>query len=259
MRTIQSLWDLTGRTALVTGGGRGLGEAMAWALAEAGAQVAVVSRNDSACQLVADAIRRGTGRPTFACPLDLSRADGIPGAVKQVQDALGPIDIVVNNAGISWGASFESMPREQWDRVMTVNVTGAFLVTQAVIGGMRDRGWGRVINVASIAGMRGIDPLSMEATGYHASKGALIAMTRDLAVKYGPYQITVNAVAPGFIPTKMTRGLLAKSVDRILARVPLGRLGDPSDLKGVTVLLASDAGAYINGQVIAVDGGTTAQ
>lgn len=257
--TVKELFNLVGRRALVTGGGRGLGEAMAWALAEAGAEVVVASRHLDSCAEVAGAIHDATGVRTLALELDVSQEPSVSAAVRRVEDELGAVDILINNSGTSWGTPFEEMPLDKWEKVMAVNVTGAFLMTRALIGGMRERKWGRVINVASIAGLYGVDARIMQATGYHASKGALIAMTRDLAVKYGPDQVTVNAIAPGFIPTKMSKGVLASAGALITQQVPLGRLGEPEDIKGLTVFLASEASRYVTGQVIALDGGTTAQ
>jgi NAD(P)-dependent dehydrogenase (short-subunit alcohol dehydrogenase family) len=255
---VRQLFDLTGKVAFVTGGGRGLGEAMAEALAEAGASVAVASRRLEDCQAVADRLARETGVRTWAGALDVSDPQAIRDTVAAVEAALGPIDILVNNSGTSWGAPFEEMPLEKWEYVLRVNATGPFLLTQAVVGGMTARRWGRIINVASIAGMLGVDPRIMQATGYHASKGAVIAMTKDLAVKLAPHGVTVNAIAPGFMPTKMTRGVIRQAGDLIVQTVPMGYLGEPAEIKGAVVFLAGEASRYITGQVIPLDGGTTA-
>lgn len=255
---ISEMFDLSGKTALVTGGGRGLGESMAWALAEAGAAVAVASRGVDECQIVADQIRETTGQRTLARALDLSQVESVKQVVQEIEASLGPIDILINNSGTSWGMPFEELPLDKWEKVISVNVNGTFMVTQSVIGGMRERGWGRIVNIASLAGLRGTDPRVMQATGYHASKGAVIAMTRDLAVKYAKYNVLINAIAPGFIPTKLSRGVIGQAESLILSHVPMGRLGNVEDIKGLAVFLSSEACRYITGQVIALDGGATA-
>ena len=255
---VQELLDLTGKKALVTGGGRGLGEQMAFALAEAGADVIVCSRRLETCSAVAQEIASATGRTAHALRLDVADPDSVAEAVAQALSLFGHIDILINNAGVSWGADVFSMPLEKWNHVMAVNAAGSFLMAQALGRGMVDRGWGRVINVASVAGLFGIDPDIMNAVGYHASKGAVIALTRDLAVKWAPHGVTVNAIAPGFFPSRMSQGVLAHGGEKILAGTPMRRFGGEHDLKGLAVYLASDASAYMTGQVLLVDGGASA-
>ena len=251
------LFNLSGRSALVTGGGRGLGKAMARALAEAGANVAVASRDEEACAKAAKAIEDSTGRRAISGRLDVSEKDSVGAFVKQVAGAFGSIDILVNNSGTTWGAEFEEMPLDKWDKVVRVNLTGTFLMCQAVVPTMKRRGWGRIINVASLAGVVG-SPEFMHASGYSASKGGIVALTKELAVKLARYGIVVNAVAPGFFPTKMSKVLTDTYGEQIEKSVPLGRMGTEDDLKGVTVFLASEAARYVTGQVIPVDGGSTA-
>lgn len=255
---VRELFDLTGKTALVTGGGRGLGEQMAVALAEAGASVVVCSRKREACAEVASHIGASTGRSVHAFAVDVANPDSVGQLADAVQKAVGDVDILVNNAGISWGADALDMPLEKWNQVMSVNATGSFLMTQQFAKGMLARGWGRVVNVASIAGIAGCDPRVMHAIGYHASKGAVIAMTKDLAVKWAHQGVTVNAIAPGFFPTKMSMGVLAQVGKQILDGTPMRRFGGDEDLKGIVVYLASAASSYMTGQVLVVDGGTTA-
>jgi NAD(P)-dependent dehydrogenase (short-subunit alcohol dehydrogenase family) len=255
---ITELFNLQGKKALVTGGGRGLGEQIAMGLAEAGADVIVCSRKVEACEEVAREIRERTGREAYALALDVSDPASVEAATAQALELFGQIDILVNNAGISWGAPVFEMPLDKWEKVMAVNATGSFLMTQKLARGMVERGWGRVINVASVAGLYGTDPDVMQAVGYHASKGAVIAMTRDLAVKFGPHGVTVNAVAPGFFPTKMSVGVLAHGGDKVLAGTPMGRYGGDDELKGAVVYLASHASSYTTGQVLVVDGGASA-
>lgn len=255
---VQELLDLTGKKALITGGGRGLGEQMAFALAEAGADVIVCSRHLETCAEVAQNIVSATGRSAHALALDVADPASVGQAVDEALSLFGQIDILINNAGVSWGADVFSMPLEKWNRVLAVNATGSFLMAQALGRGMVDRGWGRVINVASIAGLFGIDPDIMNAVGYHASKGAVIALTRDLAVKWARHGVTVNAIAPGFFPSRMSQGVLAHGGEKILARTPMRRFGGEHDLKGLVVYLASEASAYMTGQILPIDGGASA-
>jgi gluconate 5-dehydrogenase len=256
---LRELFDLSGRVALVTGGGRGLGEQIARGLAQAGASVALASRKREACEEVARALADEHGARAIALRMDVSSEEDVRAGIETVENELGPVDLLVNNSGTSWGAPAAEMPLEAWQKVMEVNATGAFLCTREVGRRLIERGApGAILNVASVAGLAGSPPEVLDAVGYTASKGALIAMTRDLAVKWARYGIRVNAVAPGFFPTKMTQAVLAHA-DRAIARaVPLGRLGSETDLMGAAVFLLSPAAAYVTGQVLAVDGGMTA-
>jgi NAD(P)-dependent dehydrogenase (short-subunit alcohol dehydrogenase family) len=255
---IAQLFDLTGRIALVTGGSRGLGLQIAEALGDAGAKVMLTARKanelEAACaQLQA----RGIDARWVAA--DASTAEGVATIVGETVQRLGDIDILVNNAGATWGAPAEDHPVEAWDKVMDLNVRAVFLISQAV--GKRcmiPRRSGRVINVASIAGLSGNSGI-MQTIAYNTSKGAVVNFTRALAGEWGRHGITVNALAPGFFPSKMTRGTLAHFGEDVLAaKAPLNRLGDDDDLKGAAVLFASAAGKHITGQILAVDGGVSA-
>jgi NAD(P)-dependent dehydrogenase (short-subunit alcohol dehydrogenase family) len=255
---LKELLDLSGKTALVTGGSRGLGLAMADALAEMGAKTAITARK--ADQLDAAVAMLGEhGHEVFATPSDLSRPETIEPMVSAVIGALGSIDILVNNAGTSWGAPAEDYPLDGWRKVMDVNLTGTWLVTQAVArASMLPRKYGRIINIASIAGLKGSANRGFRAVGYNTSKGGLISFSRALAGEWGPLGITVNAICPGLIPTKMTK-IVIENVGEAAAKTnPVRRLGTDDDLKGLVVLLASEAGRHITGQAIAVDGGATA-
>ena len=259
MRTIRELFDLSGRVALVTGGGRGLGEQIARGLAQAGAAVALGSRRREACEAVARELAAEHGARTLALRLDVSSEDEVRAAVDRVEAELGPVDLLVNNAGTSWGAPAVDMPLEAWRKVMEVNVAGAFLCSREVGRRLIARGApGAILNVASVSGLMGTAPEVLDAVGYSASKGAVIAMTRDLAVKWARHGIRVNAVAPGFFPTKMTEVVLARAEERIGRSVPLGRLGGDDELMGAALFLLSPAAGYVTGQVLAVDGGLTA-
>ncbi|MBI3230115.1 MAG: SDR family oxidoreductase [Burkholderiales bacterium] len=259
MRSTQQLFDLTGKTALITGGSRGLGLQMAFALGEMGAKVAISARKAEelaqACELLA-----AKGIEAHALVADLSDAEQANALAEQAMAKLGQIDILVNNAGASWGAPAEDYPLEAWDKVMNLNVRAIFLLSQAVGKlSMIPRRSGRIINVASIAGLAGNRPGTMQAVAYNTSKAAVINFTRTLAGEWGQYGITVNALAPGFFPSKMTKGVLASlGEEKLAASAPLKRIGDDEDLKGATVLFASDAGKHITGQVLAVDGGVSA-
>ncbi len=255
---VQDLFDLSGQVALVTGGSRGLGLQIAESLGEAGAKVMLSSRKAADLeQAMAHLQARGIdARWIAADAADESQARGI---VDQTMERLGQIDILVNNAGASWGAPAEDHPLEAWDKVMNLNIRSLFVISQAVgKASMIPRRHGRIINVASIAGLGG-NPTLMKTIAYNTSKGAAVNFTRALAGEWGRYGITVNALAPGFFPSRMTQGLLAAvGEDKLAEAAPLRRLGDEDDLKGAALLLASRAGKHITGQVLAVDGGVSA-
>jgi gluconate 5-dehydrogenase len=259
MRTVKQLFDLTGKTALVTGGSRGLGLQIAQALGEQGASVVISARKQGELD-EAVAHLNALGIEATAVAADLSRDVVIAPLVSETLNRLGHIDILVNNAGATWGAPAEDHPIEAWDKVMNVNLRSVFLLSQAVgKQSMIPRKQGRIINVASMTGLAGNAPGTMKTAAYNTSKAAVINLTRVLAGEWGPYGITVNAIAPGFFPTRMTRGHLDKEGGvSLLDRTPLQRLGDDEDLKGTAVLFASDAGKHITGQILAVDGGVTA-
>ncbi|HWC98201.1 MAG TPA: glucose 1-dehydrogenase [Candidatus Sulfopaludibacter sp.] len=255
MRLTQ-LFDLTGRVALITGGSRGLGEEIALGLGEAGASLMLLARREPGLIETVERLRAQGLRCEYAV-CDVADAAAVRAAVERTLAEFGQIDVLVNNAGISWGAPAEEMPLEKWQAVMDVNVTGAFLFSQSVARHMMERGRGSILNVASIAGLRAM-PAGLPAAGYVASKGALIALTRELAAKWGQYGIRVNAIAPGFFPSRMTEKVLERMQSGIEREIPLGRIGRAGELKGAAVFLVSDAAAYITGQTLAIDGGTTA-
>lgn len=259
MRTTQELFSLAGKTALVTGGSRGLGLQMALALGEQGASVVISSRKQAELD-EALAFLAGRGVQAKAVAADLSQDAGVTHLVDAALEKLGHIDILVNNAGASWGAPAEDHPVEAWDKVMNLNIRGIFLVSQAVgKRSMIPRKYGRIINLASIAGLAGNPTGTMQTIAYNTSKGAVVNFTRTLAGEWGAHGITVNAIAPGFFPSKMTHGLLKiVGADTLAKAAPLNRLGDDEDLKGAVVLFASDAGKHITGQILAVDGGVSA-
>ena len=259
MRTTQELFSLQGKTALVTGGSRGLGLQMAEALGEQGARVVISARKQEELDAaVAHLAARGIDASSIA--VDLAQEANVLPFVEEALRRLGQIDILVNNAGASWGAAAEDHPLDAWDKVMNLNVRSIFLVSQAVGKlSMIPRRYGRIVNISSIAGLAGNPPGTMSTIAYNTSKGALVNFTRALAGEWGRHGITVNSIAPGFFPSKMTKGVLATiGADTLVKDAPLGRLGDDEDLKGAVVLFASDAGKHITGQILAVDGGVSA-
>jgi gluconate 5-dehydrogenase len=254
---VRELFDLSGRIALVTGGSRGLGLAMTSALAEMGASVAITARK--AVELAeAQTLLGQEGFEVFPFVSDLSKPESAKSLVGAIVAALGPIDILVNNAGTSWGAPAAEYPREAWQKVIDLNLTGTWELTREVAAScMIPRRQGRVINIASTAALRGSTG-DFKAVAYHASKGGVVSLTRALAGEWGEYGINVNAICPGFIPSKMSRGILEKLGDAVIAATPLQQLGTDDDMKGMAVLLASAAGRHITGQILTIDGGITA-
>ena len=259
MATHTSLFDLSNKTALITGGSRGLGLQMAEALGSFGAKVVLSARkSDELVQAQAHLQQMGIDADWVAA--DGSKASDITLLAEAAMEKLGHVDILINNAGASWGAPAEDHPVEAWDKVFNINIRGLFLLTQQIgKRSMIPRKYGRIINIASVAGLRGNPPGVMQTIAYNTSKGALVNFTRTLAGEWGKYGITVNALAPGFFPSKMSRILLESVGEQALIGIsPLKRLGDGEDLKGPALLFASDAGKHITGQILAVDGGQSA-
>jgi gluconate 5-dehydrogenase len=257
---VQELFDLSGKTALVTGGGRGIGRHLAIGLAEAGADVAVASRNLAKCEEVARAIA-DLGRRSVAIAADLARPEEVEALAKRVIGEFERLDILVNNAGVIWGAPTLDFPLAGWDKVFDVNVRGLWLLTQTIARHMRDAGGGSIIHVSSISGMRGAEEEAEPAIAYSASKGAVNAITRDLAVKLAPHGIRVNAIAPGPFDTDMFDHVRddPETLREFLQQVPLRRPGGEDDIKGAIVFLASEASRFVTGHTLVVDGGTLAR
>lgn len=253
---IFDLFKLEGKTAIVTGGGRGLGAQIAQGFAEAGANVVVCSRKLETCEEMSEEIKQ-LGVDSLALKCDVTNPEDVNRVVEKTVEKFGTIDILVNNSGATWAAPVEEMPLEAWNKVMNVNVTGTFLMSQEVGKVMIKQKRGKIINIASVAGLMGTPPI-MQTIGYSTSKGAVITFTKELAVKWGKYNINVNAIAPGFFPTKMTKVLIERGKDEILAGTPLNRLGQDADLKGAALFLASSASDYITGDILTVDGGAHA-
>ena len=256
MSTLKQLFDLSGQVALITGGSRGLGEEIAEGLAEAGASLMLLARREQWLKPAVDALRqRGFRCEGALC--DVSKPAEVEATVKETVSTYGQIDILVNNAGVTWGAPAEAMPFDKWQQVIEVNLTGAFLFAQACGREMIKRKYGRIINVASIAGLKSAMPQGIHYAGYASSKAGLLGLTRELAAQWAPHNIRVNAIAPGFFPTRMTEKVLEAAEPYIKSGIPMGRVGIPGELKGVAVFLAAPASGYITGQTIVVDGGAT--
>ena len=253
---VKELFDLRGKVAIVTGGGSGLGEQIAKGFAEAGANVVLCSRRVEACQEISEELKR-LGVESFAFKCDVTNAEDVQKVVDETKEKFGKIDILVNNSGASWGAPAEEMPLEAWNKVMNVNVTGTFLMSQAVGKVMIEQNSGKIINIASIAGLVGTNPKIMNAVGYSASKGAVISFTKDLAAKWGPYGVYVNAIAPGFFPTKMSKDVISHGTEEILEGIPLKKFGNEDELKGAALFLAAPGSNYVTGAVLVVDGGAS--
>ena len=255
----RQLFDLSGRTAVVTGGGRGIGLDIAIGLAEAGADVVVASRKLANCETAAEEIRK-LGRRAFAMAVDMSKPDQIDAFADSLAEAVPRVDILVNNAGVTWGAPVLDYPMEAWDKVYGINVRGLWQLSQRVARGMKDAGGGVIINVTSVGGYKGAPDIVQPAIAYNSSKGAVITLTKDMAVKFAPFGIRVNAIAPGPFLTDMMGHVRDNeaALSHMTRSVPLARTGERDDMKGVAVFLASPASAYVTGHILPVDGGIMA-
>jgi NAD(P)-dependent dehydrogenase (short-subunit alcohol dehydrogenase family) len=257
VKSVRQLFDLKGRVALITGGSIGLGRQMAEGLAEMGARVALCARKKERCEQAAHDLEK-LGVRALALGCDVKDPSSVNQVVETTVRELGGIDILVNNAGISWGAPVEQMSLADWNKVLETNLTGTFLCSQAAGKVMIQRGSGKIINIASVAGLSGAPSEAVQAIGYHASKGGVISFTKDLACKWARHNIQVNAIAPGWFPTHMSDWVIEHKKDYLLEHIPLRRFGTEHDLKGAAVFLASDASAYVTGHVLVVDGGQSA-
>ncbi len=257
MATVKELMSLEGRVSVVTGGATGLGLQMATGLAEAGANVVICSRKLEACEQAAQKLEK-LGVTALALACDVTKADQVEAMKDAVMQKFGRVDVLVNNAGRAWVASPEDTPLEGWQKVFDLNITAPFICAQVLGREMIKAQRGKIINIASVAGLVGRDGRTYNSIAYCASKGALVNFTRDLAVKWAPHNIRVNAICPGFFVTPLNEKLLEQSMDYVVRGIPLGRTGGPDDLKGIVVLLASDASNFMTGAIIPVDGGAVA-
>lgn len=257
MATVGELFDLTGRVSVVTGGSAGLGLQMATALAEAGSNIAICSRNREHCEAAAEELRKH-GTEVLAVACDVSRAAEIEAFKDTVVERFGCVDVLVNNAGRTWWAAPEDTPLERWQHVIDLNVTGTFLCSQIFGRVMIRQSRGKIINIASASGLVGKNPEVHNSLAYNTTKGAVVNFTRDLAVKWARHNILVNCIAPGFFLASRNRGRFEERKEKILGEIPLARPGGPDDLKGPIVFLASDASNFVTGAILSVDGGVTA-
>ena len=260
---LQELFRLDGRVALVTGGGRGIGRFISLGLAEAGADLVIASRKMKNLEATAGEIRKECGTRVLPVACDLQKEADIDRLVDSAIETYGRIDILVNNAGATWGAPTLEFPLERWDQLFNVNVRSVWILTRKVAGLMKKQGGGNIINISSIMGFRGSDESLHPAVPYNSTKAAINLLTMNLAVKLAPYHIRVNAIAPGFFRTDMMAYIekpeFKDQCDAMLSLIPLRRVGDMDDMKGLAVFLASDASAYMTGQVVANDGGYLAR
>jgi NAD(P)-dependent dehydrogenase (short-subunit alcohol dehydrogenase family) len=254
---VQDLFELSGRTAIVTGGGTGIGRQMAEALAELGANLVLCARKVERCEQAAAELSE-LGITALGMRCDVRDPEQVHTVCERTMEELGRLDVLVNNAGTAWGAPTEEMPLEGWQKVVDVNLTGAFLFSQAAGRMMIDLGGGSIVNIASIAGLRGSPSGKVDAISYSASKGGVIAFTRDLAHKWAPHGIRVNAIAPGWFPSGLSNLVLDRYGDELVQQIPLGRFGGDDDLKGAVAFLASPASSFVAGHTLVVDGGQTA-
>jgi len=252
----RDLFDLSGKTAIVTGGGSGIGRQMAQALAEAGASLVLCARKVERCEQAAAELEQ-LGVKALALPCDVRDPEQVQAVVDRTRNELGAIDVLVNNAGTVWGAPPEDYPLEGWQKVVDVNLTGVFLFAQAAGRVMIESGGGKIVNIASVAGLGGAPPEVMNAIAYNATKGGVISFTRDLACKWARHGINVNAIAPGWFPSDMSNFVIEANPE-VVEHIPLRRFGGPDDLKGAILFLASAASDYVTGHTLVVDGGESA-
>lgn len=254
---IRELFDLTGKVVIVTGGSRGLGKEMAIGLGEAGAKVIITARREEGLIATKNELA-AMGIECLPLVCDVSKIDGVKEMVAKALNKWGKIDVLVNNAGVVWASPPLEMTLDRWDYVMNINARGTFICCQEVGKVMIEQKYGNIINVSSSVGVSAIDPKSGQFIAYQASKAGINIMTKQLAVEWGPHNIRVNAVAPSFLATRLTNALIERTGDNMTRWVPLGRIGRADEIRGIVVFLASEASSYISGQVICIDGGTTA-
>ena len=257
MANVKQLFVLSGRVSVVTGGATGLGLQMATALAEAGSNIVVCSRKQEACEQAAAELEK-LGVKALGMGADVTQYDQVEAVKDATLKKFGRVDVLINNAGKAWVAPVADLPLERWHQIMELNVAAPFICSQVFGREMIKARGGRIINIASIAGLQGRNPKAYDSIVYSTSKGALVNFTRDLAIKWAQHNIRVNCICPGFFVTPINQKLFERNPEPILREIPLGRTGGDNDLKGIAVLLASDASNFMTGAIIPVDGGTIA-
>ncbi len=251
-----NLFDLTGRVALITGGNKGLGKAMARGFAEAGADVVIASRHEDELKAALDEILAGTGRRGAYCVADVSVRDHVKTLARFALDKMGRVDILVNNAGMNVPQAIDAITDETWDRVLEVNLTSVMALTRELVPQMKERRWGRVVHISSVLGQTSKE----KRNAYSATKSALIGLARASALDLGPFNVTVNCIAPGPFLTDMPMSILSDAEKKVFSdRTALGRWAEPRELVGPALMLCSEAGSYVTGQTIFVDGGWLAR
>jgi NAD(P)-dependent dehydrogenase (short-subunit alcohol dehydrogenase family) len=262
MRALE-LFDLKGKVALVTGGGRGIGKFIATGLAESGANLILTSRKIKNLEETADFLTREYGGQALAIACDISKEEEVDKMIKAAMEKFSRIDVLVNNAGATWGAPTLEFPLAKWDQLFNVNVRSVWILTQKIANLMKNQGGGKIINISSIMAFRGSEEVIHPAVPYNSTKAAINLLTQNLAVKLAPYNIRVNAIAPGYFRTDMMSYIekpeFKTAYENTLSTIPMRRFGDSDDIKGIAVYLASEASSYTTGQVIAVDGGYLAK
>jgi gluconate 5-dehydrogenase len=254
---VRELFDLTGKVAIVTGGSRGLGKEIAFALGEAGAKVVITARREEWLTQTRQELEKA-GIECLSVVADVSEVEGAKKMLAMTLEKWDKVDILVNNAGVAWAAPPDKMPLDKWDYVMNINARGTFICCQEVGKEMIRQKRGNIINISSAVGVSAVDPKSGQFIGYQASKAAINIMTKQLAVEWGPHNIRVNALAPSFLSTRLSDILIARTGENMKRWVPLGRIGRPDEIRGGVVFLASEASSYMSGQIVCLDGGTTA-
>lgn len=259
MRSNHELFDLSGQVAIVTGGASGIGLQMSYALGEANAGLVIAARKMDRCREVARTLEKDLGITVLPVQVDISDPESIKQCFKTVMSRFSRVDILINNSGTVWGGPSLEYPLDAWEKVIKVNLTGSWLMCQEAARVMARQQYGRIINISSLAAFVGAPEQIMDTVAYQASKAGIVGLTKDLAIKWAKYNITVNSIAPGWFPTRLSSGSVDQSKDHVLRNIPMGRFGSDDELKGAALFLASPGASYCTGTTLVVDGGWVAQ